>query len=430
VLLADNGDVMTRAIIWLRVSTGAQDEASQLPDCIAWCEARGYEYEVHRVRGASAYHGEQDADWQAVIGKIRAGQASVIVIWKVDRLDRRNILHAVPMVNLAIRQGAVIEFATQPYIDLTTMPGRMAFGNMCEMAHEESRTKSDRVKAKHRNLRSHGSWVGRAPLGYEIVTAGGAKTLRLSRAARLVSDIFGHYASGLSLADIGQRYQMHSRVVWQILTNETYKGRAVHGGDVLTVPEIVSPELWARVRDRLASSPVGRRGAVDRSRQALLTSVLSCGECGRPMYRNGDRYRCQGGSRKLGGCGAWLNVAAADAEALALVSSATDPHVTWETVPDTRQDDIERLSDQVADASKRRDWAAVAELGARIDALESQPSAGPRVIEHEHGSTWGQYFRGLDTGAQRAELRKSVTMRGYLHDGKPLLEINFKVGDE
>ncbi len=92
-----------RAGIWLRVSTGRQDERSQLPDCLAHCEARGHgvvkRYVVH---GESAYHGEQDPDWSKVVADVKARVIDAVVIWKVDRLDRRNLLVAVPMVNRAL----------------------------------------------------------------------------------------------------------------------------------------------------------------------------------------------------------------------------------------------------------------------------------------------------------------------------------------
>jgi site-specific DNA recombinase len=185
-----------RALIWLRVSTVHQDEASQLPDIQSYCERQGYEVvDTVTVHGESAFHGEQDPYWSKAV----ESDADVIVCWKVDRLDRRNLMAAVPMVNRAISAGKRVEFATQQFIDLTTMQGRIAFAMFCEMAHEESKIKSDRTKAKHSALRAAGSWAhGVVPTGYDLDVVGGVKVLKPNADAPHVVRVFELAAEGRS----------------------------------------------------------------------------------------------------------------------------------------------------------------------------------------------------------------------------------------
>ena len=155
-----------QAATWVRVSTGGQDETNQVPDIERYCGDRGYaiarQYVVH---GKSAYKGEQfQPDWLRVVEDVQAGRINVVVMWKVDRFDRQNILHAIPMANMVLDAGGRIEFAMQA-IDLSTGPGRSAFALYCEQAFEESKTKSDRIRIKLTAVRENGALWGRAPFG-------------------------------------------------------------------------------------------------------------------------------------------------------------------------------------------------------------------------------------------------------------------------
>ncbi len=150
-----------KAAVWYRVSSGGQDEENQVPEVERYCADHGYtisrKYEVH---GKSAFKREHYPDWEKLVRDASDGAFSVVVIWKVDRLDRENLMHAVPMVNMLLETGARVEFVTQS-IDLTTMAGRMAFAMYCETAHAESETKRDRTRIGHDRSRSEGGTIGR-----------------------------------------------------------------------------------------------------------------------------------------------------------------------------------------------------------------------------------------------------------------------------
>ena len=88
-----------RAGRWIRVSGDSQSEADQLPDIDAYCGDKDYSLDrIFEVHGKSAYKGDQDPDWRKVVRAIEDNEIDVVVCWMVDRLDRKNILHAVPMV--------------------------------------------------------------------------------------------------------------------------------------------------------------------------------------------------------------------------------------------------------------------------------------------------------------------------------------------
>lgn len=352
----DQPDDWTPVGGWVRVSTGGQDEASQVPDIIRYCVERKYWLaKWFVVHGKSAFKAAQDPDWQKVVTSAGYHEIQAAVLWKVDRLDRGNILHAIPMANALLTTGAKLEFATQPYITLDTMPGRMAFANMCEMAHEESKTKSDRVKAKIVRIEANNGLTGKPPFGYRSEPRGdGYKNLVPTEDGRkYVPLIFEMVADGWSALAVaewldtehvkptqGTSSNWSPKSVLNIIRNQTYIGerQARKDGRVVLngITKLVDEKLWLAANKRVDSAPRGRRGPRD-GNPALLTGSLLCFACGAPMYRlivnakNGKRYdyyRCNGHLPNPKGCG--VMVKCEELEAIVDKSMLADHQFVYE----------------------------------------------------------------------------------------------------
>jgi DNA invertase Pin-like site-specific DNA recombinase len=373
-----------RAGIWLRVSSGGQDEASQEPDVLRYCADKGYEVvNTYTVHGKSAYKGAHNPDWQRVVKDVKSGAISVVVMWKVDRLDRQNMLHAVPMANAVLDIGGRIEFATQPYIDLTTMPGRMAFGNLCELAHEESRIKSDRVMIKHNALRAANSFIGRAPFGYRTVCAEGCgpvkgkhphhKTMEPDpETAPYVKGMADRYLRGATFADIcgwldaegvkpaaGGKW-WHATVA-RILGSPTLIGRRKHGGVVSRYEPILDMFTYRRLQARLAANP----RPVAAKNSAAFAGVAYCVKCGRILYsrhiantrKDGSKqwnfyYRCDGTAREPSRCRNMIPMADLDAAIELSFAAEYGSHPWPERVGYSAEDysqDLEDVNDALND---------------------------------------------------------------------------------
>ena len=158
-----------RAGVWLRVSGDTQSEEDQEPDIRSYCHERGYSVtKVYVVHGKSAHKGAQDPYWQEVVRDFRDGHLDVVVCWMVDRLDRRNILHAVPMVLEVLNVGGRVEFSEQSESNLDSDDPDLdekvkSFSDRIHAARAESKIKSKRILKRHRALRAKGSVIGRAP---------------------------------------------------------------------------------------------------------------------------------------------------------------------------------------------------------------------------------------------------------------------------
>src|ERR1039458_5993080 len=107
-----------QAGIWLRVSTGGQDEANQLPDLLAWCAGHDYAvaatYEVH---GKSAYKGKQDADLDRALADMAARKITVLVVWASDRIERRGAYNAFDLARRVREAGGRIEYVKDTYLN-------------------------------------------------------------------------------------------------------------------------------------------------------------------------------------------------------------------------------------------------------------------------------------------------------------------------
>jgi site-specific DNA recombinase len=460
--------VAERAGVWLRVSSGGQDEASQEPDTLRYCETKGYEVaRTYTVHGKSAYKGAQDPDWQRVVKDVEAGRISVVVIWNVDRLDRRNIMHAIPMANAVLDAGGRIEFATQT-IDLTTMEGRIGFAIYCEQAHSESKIKSGRVLAKHNALRARNAFVGRPPFGYRIICLEGCgpvngkhehpKTLEPDPVlVPYVKGMAGRYLNGATFTAIcewldSENIRPSGGGVWQpktirlILSSPTLIGRRKHGGTWVRFDPILDTLTFKRLQARLAANP--RRPIVSAD-AAAFAGVLFCAKCGRVMHRrrvfntrkDGSRqwneyYRCDGTAREPSTCKNLVPLAVLDATVEASFASEFGDKPWLERVPNLG-DDYSAELDEVKDALSElmSDWnadlisdaeydAKFRELRAERDRLASQPVKGPSVEWVDTGKTLGGHWGELDAAGRRGLLTDIglKVLAGRDRDGAVLIE--------
>src|SRR5262249_14498233 len=85
--------------IWLRVSSGKQDEINQLPEILRYCLKRGYRpIKFYVCHDKSATKGEHQAKLDEMIEDARSGLMKKIVCWKASRLERRGGMALIAIV--------------------------------------------------------------------------------------------------------------------------------------------------------------------------------------------------------------------------------------------------------------------------------------------------------------------------------------------
>lgn len=407
-----------RAGRWFRVSTGGQDEQSQIPEVDGWCESRSYETgddTIYTVHGGSAFKGNKKFDdmWAKVLKDIREGKITVLVVWKQDRLDRK--LSTFAMLKDVIDSGGRVEFVTQPHLnDLTTMGGRIALKVQEEIAYAESKDKSDRVKIKHTALKAAGSLVGRNPYGYDIVTRDGIKILIPNlEESKLITEAADSYLGGNSLQKICDGFNESGRLTrtgakWtpktlsQVLRNETIAGRHVdsNGQTLLKTDPIITREKWERVIARMDERST-RKGISQTDTPALLTSIIKCGN-GHNMYRIQNRYYyCRRG------CKTMVSITEADnlMKSWLFANVGKLPDTEIKVIPSSgHQDAIDEVKRDMTEAVQAEDFAGLGQLQSRLEALRTMPAEPARIAEVETGKTVWEAWSTLDDAGKRQYL--------------------------
>lgn len=432
----------TKAALWLRVSTGAQDEASQLPDLMRWVVEHGYEHvETYTVHGKSAFHGKQQADLDRAFSDMAAGQFDVLVVWAADRIERRGALAALTLSERARQAGGRIEYVKDAHLNAANDMSDVMLALTATLARQESARKAERIKAKHHALREAGSIVGRAPWGYEIATAGGIKVYAPTDLGReYVPQMFAKAVDGQSLRSIcqwldsegvptehGKRW--NEGFLGRLLKNPVYYGKSRVGGKV-EVEALVAFDVWSQAGEILATRAHGGRGTVVNEKPLVAPVCAACFGQQRdgcpsgvsPMYalwigKGAARvrvFRCTGHGPQRKGCGAPLvPVAAVESDVWNQFSNATAPYARREFVPgrdvETERREIEA---RMAEASERRDYGLIGKLAAEAEALSAAEDVRPSWVEVETGESIGQHFETLDREGQRAYIAAGGTETG------------------
>jgi site-specific DNA recombinase len=279
------------------------------------------------------------------------GCLDVVLVYSPDRLARKFACQALLLEEFA-RAGVRVEFVKGPRGDtpedqlLVQFQGIFAEYEKAQLTERYRRGKARRARTGSVNVLSG------APFGYRYVRktdlAGAAYEI-IAHEAALVAEMFRRYADdGASIADLARwltglgaptrtgKTRWDRSVIWSMLRNPAYAGRAVFGKTMATsgtpglnrvarlqgrttpravktaarpreewleigVPAIVDQETFDRVQQRLEDNK--RFAARNTKVPSLLQGLAACSACGYVCYRGrtttsaGNKifyYRCGG----------------------------------------------------------------------------------------------------------------------------------------
>jgi len=274
----------------------------------------------------------------------------VLLVYSPDRLARKYAYQALLIEEFA-KAGTAVVFVKGPRGDspedalLVQFQGMIAEYERAQILERTRRGKNHRAKTGTINVLSG------APFGYRYVRKSEHADARyeiVAHEAAIVAELFTRYADGgLAIAELTRwltglgvatrtgKTRWDRSVIWGMLRNPTYAGRACFGKTMRTeqtaglnrtarlagratprhytvtdraredwleipVPALVAEDTWARVQRRLADN---KRYASRNSRDpSLLQGICACSGCGYAYYRTSTRttnkkiyyYRCLG----------------------------------------------------------------------------------------------------------------------------------------
>ena len=425
---------------WIRVSSGGQDEANQVPDLEGFCGGHGYNiarrYVVH---GKSAYHGEQQAALDEALADARAGVIKRLVIWHSDRIERRPGKALLDVLAEFTAAGAPVESVKEPTLGQLDFGGQVLTFISGLVNHEKSAHLAEQVKLAHDRIRLANGLTGRPAWGYKSAGEKYAKALvPTAEGRRVVPEVFARCIAGESQATIAKWLTKKTGKTWwpgtvgTMLRNPVYAGTQVDasGTVILRVAEpLVDGATFLRAGKALGSRP--KRGPVIKSERALLSGVLFCGKCWKPgqvpspMYRikAGNTapgtfyYRCTGRGADRKGCGNMIHVADLDAVMDATMADLNRPIMERRVVPghdhsaelESVQFELRQLPAQ--NLSRGEEDAMRAKLRSEEDRLAALPLVPDEIVDVDTGQTYAAQWAGLGQQERGDWLRsKGVTM--------------------
>jgi DNA invertase Pin-like site-specific DNA recombinase len=313
--------------IWIRVSSGGQDEGSQLPDIERHCTVQGYRVERrYELHDRSASKGEQQAKLDAMISDMREGAIRVLVCWHDDRLERRGGMDLLKILADVKDAGGRVESTQQGRLGLETLDDRISSFVSGEIANQKSVHLAEQVKiglaATRRNMGVYTS----LPWGYEAATGA-----RRNKTASPIDECLEYWPQVLQRCIDGDSCRTIARwldskgvkptnggnwnedVIGRLIRNPVYCGHRLgwDNAPLLKNEAVVSVDLWKRANEALTNRPKRGPQAPAKNLVKPMLAKLKCARCGSPMYRihagSRDRdnfyYRCAGSGPQRKGCG-------------------------------------------------------------------------------------------------------------------------------
>lgn len=278
-------------IVYTRISldrTGAGDGVSrQREDALELAQRRGWNVSaVFEDNDISASGMRRRPGFESSLEAIRAGEASVLVAWSLDRLTR-NRRDTVRLIETCQAAGAMIALVRGSDMDMSTPSGRLIADVLASVARAEIEVKSDRQRrANLQRAKAGKPHAGRRAYGY---SRDGHEVVESE--ADVIRGGFEALLSGGSLRSIARRWNEAGATspagnpwrpdsVRDVLNNPRYAARRYYLGDDMGPgewPAVVSEDVSIAARAVL-SDPT-RSTTTQRATRYLLASLAECGRC-------------------------------------------------------------------------------------------------------------------------------------------------------
>jgi hypothetical protein len=453
---------MSLGIGLARVSSGSQDEASQVRDITEAAAERGITLaKIIRLHGYSASHGMQEPALQEIIAGMDRGDWATLIVTDSSRIDRREDLDVQAEVLLSIRSaGGDVISITEPNFGKTDFAGRIVTLVAQHANAEKSKTVKNSTYRGISMIRDNKAHQGSLPNFWATKGSRHAKQAFCENPAA-VTDIYERVANGESLQSIGRAYGLYPKNIKNVIrfaANHTgvIEYSYAHEGQTDTwtheVTPVVDSPLWWRANKVLEANKTSARnnrgGRPLKQPTYWIAGVLDCPGCEGKLYFNGGidrkgnprnaKLRCYGNAKQHLACGRFKGcdpkpILDGIAE---MFASDTTKVFAFQRVAgnahelETLKASLPKLQSQLSvitdRATRRETLAQIEELEDRIDSFEVIPDdfdyapTGRTVSQ-----MWNEGDDTVKRGMARA-VKESWGMKLVNHEGKWAIDIGTK----
>jgi len=158
---------VTHAALWIRVSTGHQVGDNQFPDLLRFAEHHRYEVVRQYEVAESAWNGGKDggeyrATLQRALDDAWAGDFGVLIIWALDRITREGAEGALRIIRQFRERGCTVVSVKESWLNGSPEVQDVLIAFAGWMAEQESRRRSERIRAGLARRKAEGKPIGGA----------------------------------------------------------------------------------------------------------------------------------------------------------------------------------------------------------------------------------------------------------------------------
>ena len=320
---------VTKVAIYIRVSTIHQVDKDSIPmqkkDLIAYCQLiLGTDnYEIFEDAGYSGKNTDRPA-FQDMMGRIRKGEFTHVLVWKIDRISR-NLLDFAEMYE-ELQSLRVTFVSKNEQFDTSTAIGEAMLKIVLVFAELERNMTSERVTATMISRANNGQWNGgRVPFGYSYDSETSTFSIREDEApiCRKLKDLYlgnkflVYTARALNAAGYKTRSgaDWTATTVWIIASSPFYAGiyrynrykgtenRTLNPEDewvmipnhhpaIFTLEEHEAMKTSLKINSKNIDNPVGRMHTT--SNVHIFQRIAYCGKCRNKMVSTPGRKHADG----------------------------------------------------------------------------------------------------------------------------------------
>jgi putative DNA-invertase from lambdoid prophage Rac len=153
--------MMTKCAVYARVSTDDQTEENQIDPMLALARQRGYEvFEVYREQ-ASAWKNGHQKELSRLFEDARKGKFQVVIVWALDRLTREGVMTMLQYYKRFTDYGVSCISLKEPWTEMPSEVKPLLLSVIGWVAEQESKRRSERVKAGMERIAATGKHMGR-----------------------------------------------------------------------------------------------------------------------------------------------------------------------------------------------------------------------------------------------------------------------------
>ena len=456
---------MSLGAAFVRVSTGSQDETSQVKIVNDYAAEHGITVvKTFKLHGYSASHGTQEPALREAVADITRGDYTTLIVTESSRLDRREDLDAQAEILLAIRSagGDIISIA-EPQFGKTDFAGRIVTLVAQHANAEKSKTVKQTTYRGISMIIANNAHHGTLPSFWA------AKGERYAKQAyctnpEAVRDIYERVANCESLLSIARSYDLYSASIKNLVRfaanhtgveecRYTYEGVTETWAHEVT-PVVESP-LWWRANKVLAANMTDARenkgGRPVAQAAYWISGILECPSCGANLHlhaglaesgnRRTSKLRCGGYVKQRKACGIFKGCAVQPIIDVidSMLSGDATPILAFQRIAGNANE----LDEMRAELAKIQSRLSITEDDDELDALVATRKALRAAIDGfelipdaydyaETGQTVSQMWTAGDTDVKRGMVRGIKDSWGLAlseHEGQWGIKIGTDVRD-